>query len=131
MKHWNNTILAGLVVTAVGMALPLAASAQGEGGMPPQQAEMQQMGAQQGGMPMMRGMPMMYGQQGAGMPPMMGKRHAGCMQSGQGQQGGMPMGQMKQMKQQRQAMMQAHMQKMEQHLAAIEGLLQQLVDQQK
>jgi hypothetical protein len=61
-------------------------------------------------------MPMMRGQQG-GMP-MMNYQPAS----------GMPM---MQMMQQRQGMMQEHMQKMEAHLAAIEDLLWQLVELQK
>ncbi len=80
---------------------------------------MPMMYGQQGQMPMMRGqqgqMPMMYGQQGR-MPMMYG------------QQGQMPM---LQLMQQRHAVADAHMKKMEQHMANIEALLKQLVELQK
>jgi hypothetical protein len=69
-------------------------------------------------------MPMMADQKG-GMPMMKGQ---GNMPMMQGQQGGMPM---MQMMQERHAMMQAHMTKMETHMANIEGLLRQLVELQK
>jgi hypothetical protein len=80
---------------------------------------MPMMGGNQGGMGMMQGnrggMPMMGGNQG-GMPMMHGNK------------GGMPM--MMKM-QQKQAMMQAHMLKMETHLANIEALLKELVELSK
>ncbi len=70
-------------------------------------------------------MPMMYGQQGQ-MPMMYGQQ--GQMPMMYGQQGQMPW---MQMMQQRQAVMDEHMKRMEAHMANIESLLQQLVELQK
>ena len=78
-----------------------------------------------------RGMPMMGNRaghvpmgQGQGMPMMQG----GGMPMMGGNMGHMPM---MQMMQQRHVMMQAHMQRMETHMANIEALLEQLVELQK
>ncbi len=90
---------------------------------------MPMMYGQQGQMPMMRGqqgqMPMMQGQQGQ-MPMMYGQQ--GYMPMMYGQQGQMPM---LQLMQQRHAVADEHMKKMEQHMANIEALLKQLVELQK
>ena len=129
---------------AQGANMPMMGQTQGA--IPPMQPPMGQMpmmGRGPGEMPMMRGMPMMSDDQGnmpmmRGMPmtdddqggmPMMRGQHRGCAPMMAGKQGaGMP--KMHMMKR-RQAMMQEHMQKMEAHLAAIEDLLRQLVEQQK
>lgn len=81
-----------------------------------------------GQMPMgSRQMPMHRGQRhmGGNQMPMMGRGQGNCM-------GGGRMGMMNpQMKQQMMAMKQAHMKKMENHLANIEALLRELVEMQK
>ncbi len=94
-----------------------------------QQGQTPMMRGQQGQMPMMQGqqgqMPMMQGQQGQ-MPMMYGQQ--GYMPMMYGQQGQMPM---LQLMQQRHAVADEHMKKMEQHMANIEALLKQLVELQK
>lgn len=86
----------------------------------------------QGRMPMMggghRGMPMMHGGQ-SGIP-MMGGKHRGMPMHG-GQDGMPMMGNRQMMMQHKRAMMHAHMQGVEQRLANIEALLQQLVEFQQ
>ena len=145
MNHKNLLVSACLSIT--GLCLPLSALAQGMTAAPAmQQPAMPMMGMPQGTMPMMQGqqgnMPMMQGQQG-GMPMMPGYgRHRGMHMQGQGQPGAnMPGcqhrgkhhmgGDGKRMRHQRHEMMQAHRKDMEERLARIEALLQQLVDQQK
>jgi hypothetical protein len=92
------------------------------GGMP---AQGQAPAAMQPGAMPMGNMPMMQGQSGAvqpgGMPCM--QRYPGMMPMG-GQPRGMGM-------RMNPAMMQAHMQRMEQHMANIETLLRQLVELQQ
>ncbi len=144
MNHKNALISACLAIT--GLCLPLSGIAQDMSAAPAmQQPTMPMMQMPQGAMPMMQGqqgsMPMMQGQQG-GMPMMPGYGRHGMHMRGQGQPGtGMPGcqhggkqymgGDAKGMRHQRHEMMQAHRKDMEERLARIEALLQQLVDQQK
>ena len=140
-------------LSITGLCLPLAGLAQDTSPTPTtrqpampmmgmQQHTMPMMQGQQGGMPMMQGqqggMPMMQGQQGR-MPMMPGYgRHRmhmpgqgqpragmhGCQHGGKHHMGGDGKGM-------RHEMMQAHHKNMEERLARIEALLQQLVEQQK
>ena len=143
MNHKNALISACLAVSALGLsASGLAQDMTAAPAM--QQPKMPMMGIPQGTMPMMQGqqgsMPMMQGQQG-GMPmmPGYGRHHGmhmqgqpgagmpGCQHGGKHHMGGDGKG----MRHQRHEMMQAHHKNMEERLARIEALLQQLVDQQK
>jgi hypothetical protein len=88
----------------------------GQQPMPAQQPSMPMMGNPYGGMPMMP--PRHYGQ---GMPMQRGGM-GGCAQGGKPGH---------EMRQQRQQMMQAHRKQMEERMARIESLLEQLVEQKQ
>ena len=134
MNHIKHCIAASLAIT--GLCLSLGGMAQDmTTAVPMQQPAMPMMGMQQGTMPMMQGqrggMPMMPGYQRHGMP-MMGQRQPGNQMHGCQHGGKHPMaGDGKGMRHKRHEMMQAHHKNMEERLARIETLLQQLVDQQK
>jgi len=137
MNHKN--LLVSACLSIAGLCMPLSALAQDMTAAPAmQQPAMPMMGMPQGNMPMMQGqqgnMPMMQGQQG-GMPMMPGYGRHRMHMPGQGQQGAGMYGCQHQMggagKGMRHEMMQAHHKNMEERLARIEALLQQLVDQQK
>lgn len=138
MNHDSVLAATGLMVLALCCAMPAlaqdmpAAPTMSQPGMP-------MMGMQRGTMPMMQGqqgaMPMMpgCGRPGMHMPRpggpgarMHGCRHD-CQHRGRHHAGGDGKG----MRQQRHETMQAHRQAMEERLARIEALLQQLVDRQQ
>ena len=153
----NKLSSAALVLTAtLATTLPAIAQDNMPDGMmqPPSmpmmgpQGPMPMMQGRPGGMPMMRGMPptgTAMPDETAGDMPMAGCRHhakhmkcGGAMMGGGKCGGGQGMrmkcgggGGDKQPMQERRAMMEAHMQKMEQRLANIESLLQQMLDLQK